>query len=208
MENKPYIPERFFDRFDEGLSDREQLQMLKQCEEWLRETEDRLEHTIDLPPEDVEILQEYSSDKSPLLRKFAVHILCEHGPVDWYDLERFLLDPDREVRIAAQFGMDLSYFYATRLCGTDIKRAVALLGRALEKCEESYTSVTFWVLMKRGSEWQEAVWAEIERLWDLDDPGVREILACGVLEKAEHDDDDEIKSKAIRLTRRPHRGRH
>lgn len=172
---------RTFVPIDAELPDKQQAKVFGGMAGWYENAPE----DASLLPDDIEQLRQFLREGGPHLRKAVVAFLCDFGPVTWEDLETWALDPDKDVRNAAMFGMELSYKAATELCASDKPRCAALLAQVIEQHKDGYAGIV-WSVLAGDDEWLAAIWPEVERLVDLNDDDIDLILQCGFVEDMLH----------------------
>lgn len=178
MNEGPYISERFFERFDESLTDGERLRMLRECEKWLLATARQIEGDIELPEMDLAVLREYARDASPAIRAFAVGFLCEHGYAAWSDLEAWARDSEQEVRESVTHAVERSFGETGEMCRSDRERCIKLIAEAIERHADYSGGIALHQLSQEDDRWLELTWSEAGRLLDTAKPEIVELLAC------------------------------
>lgn len=174
-EEKPRRP--WFEPIDPNLPDKERARLLDKA----------IEHFEDkagagpLQDSDIALLRQFAKDSSPKVRELAIVLLCDEGPVTWDEIEKWALDPDSEVRTSVMYNLESSE-QAAPLCESDKNRCMDILARAGEKYADNYISITLWSFAEKSDEWLDATWQAAEKLIDLGDAKITEILVTGYLE--------------------------
>jgi hypothetical protein len=103
----------------------------------------------------------------------------EHIATSFEDLERWLLDPNEEIRNEAVFTVTTGGpTPLSRLVESDKRRFVSILGMAAELYE--WMPLLFLSQMDYG--WVDVFWDEMGRLLDLGKQHLNSVIICGELE--------------------------
>lgn len=132
---------------------------------------------------DVRLLRECLRDPWAEVRRTAIEISCEAGPVTWDDLENWVTDPDEGIREAALLATTCS-FAARELCSSDQARYTELLRTAQEWNEQclGMLSVLMWSEARDNDEALDLTWQAAGQLLDMEIESLTQAITCGYLE--------------------------
>jgi hypothetical protein len=174
-DEKPRRP--WFEPIDPNLPAKERARLLEKA----------VEHFEDkagvgpLQDSDIALLRQFAKDPDRKVREIAIVVLCDEAKVTWEEIERWALDPDSEVRTSVMYVMESSE-QAAPLCESDKQRCADILAKVAEKYADNYVSATLWAFAEKSDEWLDATWQAAEKLIDLGDAKINEILCTGYLE--------------------------
>lgn len=170
----------FIPELDDSLSVKDKVKLLEQARRQIWDSiDDPAEERPELLPRDAALLRRYAAEGATKLREAAIGILAEYGPVSWEDAERLTPDEDEEVREAAFFAIDSSYYAPAKLCATDKPRCAQMFVTSAKRY--GGFPVEAWTMCE-DDQWLDLMWSHLGPLLDLGDPELSSNIICGILE--------------------------
>ncbi|MEN6520338.1 MAG: hypothetical protein ABFD46_04200 [Armatimonadota bacterium] len=168
--------QRWFEQIDPSLAADVRARLIEEsAKRYFDATKDSSDGT--LPDEDAKLLLEYSKDDDPRVRKTAVSTLLDGADVDWESIERWALDPEKDVREEA-----LSHLMFSVHNEETIEWYIWLLSEIIERYADGQAGIAMSLLATQSEEWLNLTWQAAGELLDLDNKDVTMLLTCGYIE--------------------------
>lgn len=176
----PSKGQRWFESIDPALSADERASLIEQSAKRYFDATKDISGDF-LPAEDVELLLEHSKDADPRVRKTAVSVLLDGAELDWEAIEKWALDPEKDVREEVLSRL----MFIDHDEGT-IEWYIWLLSEVIERYADGQAGIALSWLSTQSEKWLDLTWQAAGELLDLDNKEATSLITIGYLESVLH----------------------